>query len=643
MRSAKAPAISAGVMMAKVIWKHDEDRFRDGLGELMDAVERQPAQEDAAQAADDGAARREGEAVADDQPEHRDQAGDGEALHDRGEHVLLAHHAAVEQRQARNGHHQHERRRGQHPGGVAGVELGLLVGAPVPGPGRSSVPAAPRPASTVLNLSFIVLPSGLELFELVRGITALRRRTRRCGCGSPARSTGRRSCRHRSCRCRPPCGSSRPRARPWSSSITDLDLDLRQEAHGVLGAAIDLGLALLSAEPLDLAHRQSLDAERGQRVADLVQLERLEDRHDHFHFGCPPPGGTPAPKVQSRGSKLHANALRAIASADWHGSCCALWRNEVFKYRGWSCCLRNLPLWVLRCSQSVHRARAFAQGTPDPATPPAHREGDMEGAVRRHLHRRLRLRSTTTPIAASPRPSVRSPSRSTSATRPRPSSEAVPLSAYVGAWGSNVYFPNTGAIAEIDLLDRPRAQDAATTSSPSTWATSATTTSVRRPTCSTTSTSSAWSSATTSASPSSAAPSATAPTSSPTPASPGTSGPRSPCRCPSSRSTRTSPSRCSATIGNQYVERFANYGIPTNNYWDWQLGAVVIGLRLRPLRRLYRHQRRRRRAASTPRTAQAASSSASARRSERRLPSTAIEGCRPACRTTGRLPSMVHG
>jgi uncharacterized protein (TIGR02001 family) len=29
------------------------------------------------------------------------------------------------------------------------------------------------------------------------------------------------------------------------------------------------------------------------------------------------------------------------------------------------------------------------------------------------------------------------------------------------------------------------------------------------------------------------------------------------------------------TIGNQYVERFANYGIPNNNYWDWQLGLVI--------------------------------------------------------------------
>ncbi len=29
------------------------------------------------------------------------------------------------------------------------------------------------------------------------------------------------------------------------------------------------------------------------------------------------------------------------------------------------------------------------------------------------------------------------------------------------------------------------------------------------------------------------------------------------------------------TIGNQYVERNANYGIPNNDYWDWSLGLTV--------------------------------------------------------------------
>jgi uncharacterized protein (TIGR02001 family) len=36
------------------------------------------------------------------------------------------------------------------------------------------------------------------------------------------------------------------------------------------------------------------------------------------------------------------------------------------------------------------------------------------------------------------------------------------------------------------------------------------------------------------------------------------------------------------TLGNQYVERFTNYGIGNNNYWDWQigLGASVWGVDL---------------------------------------------------------------
>ncbi len=29
------------------------------------------------------------------------------------------------------------------------------------------------------------------------------------------------------------------------------------------------------------------------------------------------------------------------------------------------------------------------------------------------------------------------------------------------------------------------------------------------------------------------------------------------------------------TIGSQYVERPFNYGIPNNDYWDWQLGGIV--------------------------------------------------------------------
>src|SRR5579883_365568 len=63
----------------------------------------------------------------------------------------------------------------------------------------------------------------------------------------------------------------------------DLDLHLGQEAHQVLGAAIDLGLALLAAEALHLAHRQAADADARQRIAHLVKLERLDNGGHQLH------------------------------------------------------------------------------------------------------------------------------------------------------------------------------------------------------------------------------------------------------------------------------------------------------------------------------------------------------------------------
>src|SRR5262249_46853692 len=56
---------------------------------------------------------------------------DREGLGEGGQHVLLAHHAAVEQGQAGQRHQQHQRRGNQHPGDVAGVvvrRLGRLGG-----------------------------------------------------------------------------------------------------------------------------------------------------------------------------------------------------------------------------------------------------------------------------------------------------------------------------------------------------------------------------------------------------------------------------------------------------------------------------------------------------------------------------------
>ena len=61
-----------------------------------------------------------------------------------------------------------------------------------------------------------------------------------------------------------------------------------------------------------------------------------------------------------------------------------------------------------------------------------------------------------------------------------------------------------------------------------------------------------------------------------TPATPGTSGRSVVVPLPFIHDQRRrARSRLFGTIGNQSVERFANYGLPNDNYWDWQLGLVV--------------------------------------------------------------------
>src|SRR6185369_9452186 len=61
------------------------------------------------------------------------------------------------------------------------------------------------------------------------------------------------------------------------------DLDLGQEIHDVLRAAVEFGLALLPAVALRLDDRQALDAQLLQRLFHFVQLERLDDGFDLFH------------------------------------------------------------------------------------------------------------------------------------------------------------------------------------------------------------------------------------------------------------------------------------------------------------------------------------------------------------------------
>ncbi len=99
----------------------DVDVVREGRSIAADTDARQ---ERLVQPADEGIARREGQAVADRHPHDRRNTDDREHLHKQAKHVLGAHHAAVEQRQRGDRHHQHQRRGQQHPRRVALVHHG---------------------------------------------------------------------------------------------------------------------------------------------------------------------------------------------------------------------------------------------------------------------------------------------------------------------------------------------------------------------------------------------------------------------------------------------------------------------------------------------------------------------------------------
>src|ERR1700722_8890361 len=67
----------------------------------------------------------------------------------------------------------------------------------------------------------------------------------------------------------------------------DLDFQLGKEAHGVFGAAIDFGMPLLAPVALNLRNCQTVHSDGGERIAHLLQLERLYDRHYDFHKLAP--------------------------------------------------------------------------------------------------------------------------------------------------------------------------------------------------------------------------------------------------------------------------------------------------------------------------------------------------------------------
>ncbi len=97
-----------------------ESHLRNRGGVIRIRVDSHAAQESMLKIPDKRTASAEGQAIADQRPQHADQRHQCEALHHDGQHVFLAYQAAVEQSQSRPGHHQHQRGADQHPRVVCG-------------------------------------------------------------------------------------------------------------------------------------------------------------------------------------------------------------------------------------------------------------------------------------------------------------------------------------------------------------------------------------------------------------------------------------------------------------------------------------------------------------------------------------------
>src|ERR1700682_2977072 len=95
----------------------------------------------------------------------------------------------------------------------------------------------------------------------------------------------------------------------------DLDLDLGQEAHRIFSAAVNFRVALLPPISFDFRHRETVNANGGQGIADFFELEWLDDRHNNFHGSYPRlgpvqtrPGVSLSTEVTTRRSSLRGHS-----------------------------------------------------------------------------------------------------------------------------------------------------------------------------------------------------------------------------------------------------------------------------------------------------------------------------------------------
>ena len=150
------------------------------------------------------------------------------------------------------------------------------------------------------------------------------------------------------------------------SAHEHLDLHLGHEVHLVLGAAVDLGVAALAAEPLDVGRGEAVHADVAQGFLHLLDAVRLHDRGDELH-GVPPDG------VSSLAAASSFSTTRVLAPAT---SCRAhrrarprRWRSGVDRPRA------TRPAHAPPASANERRSSAFAM--PRPRFPEARRARDV--------------------------------------------------------------------------------------------------------------------------------------------------------------------------------------------------------------------------------------------------------------------------
>ncbi len=104
--------------------ERDEHILRHSGHRTRERIRGDAHQEHLAEVAKEVAFAGEGQRVAVDGPQHGDQRKDREHLGQHRQHVLAAHQTAVEQRQTRDDHQDHQHGRGHDPGGIARAQNG---------------------------------------------------------------------------------------------------------------------------------------------------------------------------------------------------------------------------------------------------------------------------------------------------------------------------------------------------------------------------------------------------------------------------------------------------------------------------------------------------------------------------------------